>query len=120
MIDAALSDRPIVAGRSLWRDAWLRLRGNKAAVVSAVYLVLMTLACIVGPNLTGHEFSTIYPDYVRVPPSLSSYPRPDEIKGSIDEALKRAHVDLVSWSERGGRVTVEVGVLRPRYEVDMG
>ena len=113
MIDAAIPTRPAIAGRSLWRDAWLRLRANKAAVVSAAYLVLMTLACVVGPNLTGHEFSTIYPDYVRVPPSLSPYPRPDEIKGSIDEALKRAHVDLVAWSEHGGRVTVEVGSSKP-------
>jgi oligopeptide transport system permease protein len=113
MIDVAIPARPAVTGRSLWRDAWLRLRGNKAAVVSAAYLVLMTIACIVGPNLTGHAFSTIYPDYVRVPPSLSPYPREDEIKGSIDEALKRARVDLVAWSEQGGRVTLDVGSAKP-------
>ena len=63
-----------VSGRSLWADAWGRLKANKAAVVSGVYLILVTLACIIGPSFTGHQFTTIYQNYVRVPPSLSPYP----------------------------------------------
>ena len=77
MTDAALPAMP--AGRSLWADAWLRLRANKAAVVSAAYLAIMTVVCGIGPYLTGHEFTTIYSDYVRTPPSLSTYPQGDEI-----------------------------------------
>ncbi|SBW15777.1 oligopeptide ABC transporter permease [Brucella sp. 10RB9215] len=35
--------------RSLWQDAFLRLRKNKAAVTSAIVLVLMALIGIFGP-----------------------------------------------------------------------
>ncbi|QJP13804.1 ABC transporter permease subunit [Starkeya sp. ORNL1] len=86
-------------GRSLWADAWRRLRANRAAVVSAVYLVVMALACLIGPLFTGHAYTTIYQDYVRVPPSLSPYPRASEIAAALDESMKRMRVDLVTWHE---------------------
>ncbi len=106
MTDMALPAGP--AGRSLWADAWLRLRANKAAVVSAVYLALMTIACLIGPYLTGHQFTTIYPDYVRVAPSLTAYPQGDDIATALEEALGRARVDLASWSLDGDTLTVVV------------
>ncbi len=106
MTDAAIPGA--FGGRSLWGDAWLRLRANKAAAISAVYLVLMTIACIVGPSLTGHDFTTIYQDYVRVAPSLSPYPQGDQTEAALRAALSRARVDLVSWEEKGDRVFVKV------------
>jgi oligopeptide transport system permease protein len=112
MTDAAADTRP-ATGRSLWGDAWLRLRRNKAAVVSAAYLAMMTLACIFGPALTGHDFTTIYPDYVRVPPSLSSYPQEGEIETALHDALRRGRVDLASWREESGRILIDVTAARP-------
>lgn len=106
MTDLALSAAPV--GRSLWADAWLRLRANKAAVVSAVYLVLVTLACLIGPALTGHQFTTIYADYVRVGPSLEAYPQGDDIGNALEGALARARVDLATWSLDGDTVRVTV------------
>jgi oligopeptide transport system permease protein len=103
----------LVAGRSLWGDAWLRLRANRAAVISAAYLVLIALACLIGPFFTGHAFTTIYADYVRVPPRLHAYPQPDEIEGALKEALARAHLELVSWTEEGGRVVAVTTSSRP-------
>jgi len=35
--------------RGLWADAWLRLRRNRAALAGAVILILLGLACLVGP-----------------------------------------------------------------------
>jgi hypothetical protein len=40
-------------GTSLWRDAWLRLRKNKVAVVSGVFLIVMFLLCFVAAWFTG-------------------------------------------------------------------
>lgn len=102
---------PVVAaaaGRSLWVDAWRRLKANRAAAVSAVYLVMMALACLLGPLFTGHAFTTIYPDYVRTPPSLASHPFPDEIEGALEQALGRARVELAGWQRHGDRITVTV------------
>jgi oligopeptide transport system permease protein len=107
MTDAASAIK-VVKGRSLWGDAWLRLRANKAAVGSAVYLVLVVLACLIGPIFTGHDFRTIYQSYVRVPPSLAPYPQGESIEAGIREALKRAGVDVASWEEKGGRIFVTV------------
>lgn len=112
MTDAALAPAP-AAGRSLWADAWRRLRANRAAVVSAVYLVLMALACLFGPFFTGHAFTTIYPDYVRTPPSLAAHPFPEEMAVALDEALRRARVEVADWKEADGRILVTVRADKP-------
>lgn len=104
---------PPTKGRSLWTDAWRRLTANRAAVVSAVYLLLMALACLVGPLFTGHHYTTIYTDYVRVPPRLAPYPGPDEIAAALDDVAKRMRVDLTSWQEEDGRVTATLRSARP-------
>ncbi len=64
-------------GRSLWSDAWARLKANRAAYFSAIYIVVMAVLCIAGPWFLPHQFTTIYEDYTRVPPSFSAYPRPE-------------------------------------------
>ena len=113
MTDAVLPAAPVSVGRSLSGDAWRRLRANKAATISMVFLVVVTIACLVGPSLTGHQFTTIYADYVRVPPSLSSYPQGDEIQTALEEALARARVDIQSWEQNGERVLVRVTASKP-------
>lgn len=62
--------------RSLWQDAFLRLRKNKAAVTSAIVLVLMALIGIFGPLLSPHPYDKIYPQFVRVAPSWKPIPAP--------------------------------------------
>ena len=102
-----MTDATIAApGRSLWADAWARLRANKAAMVSLCYLVFMGLLCIAGPWFTPHDFTTIYQDYTRVPPSLSAYPKPDAIDLAVKDAVKRSHLDLGGWEERDGKVFI--------------
>jgi oligopeptide transport system permease protein len=113
MTDAALPAVRAPVGRSLWGDAWLRLRANKAASVSGVFLIVVTIACLVGPTFTGHAFTTIYTDYVRVPPSLSSYPQGDEIESALGDALARARVEVQSWELDGERIVVTVTSSRP-------
>lgn len=52
--EASFLLRPSV---SYWQDAWHRLRRNRAALLSAALLALVTALCVVGPELTpyGHE-----------------------------------------------------------------
>ena len=68
---ATVAAKPVV-GRSLWGDAWARLKANKAAMISLYYLIFMASICIVGPYFVSHQYTTIYPDYVRTAPSFSS------------------------------------------------
>lgn len=92
-------------GRSLWQDAWRRLRRNRAAVASAVILALVTVLAVVGPSLTPHAYDTVYANYVRVPASLEPYPRAEEIEPELRTTLRRARVEV-------GTVVIEDGVAR--------
>lgn len=40
---------------SFMKDAWLRVRKNKAAIVSLIILALVVLMAIIGPHLSGHD-----------------------------------------------------------------
>src|SRR5436190_3511308 len=106
---------PIVAdvGRSLWADAWARLKANKAAVVSAYFLVFMGVICIFGPLFTPHAFTTIYQDYNRVPPSLSSYPKAEMLDLAVSDAVRRSRVQLAGWEEKDGRIFITVTSAKP-------
>ncbi len=112
MTDIAAPAR-LTKGRSLWADAWARLKHNKAAVASAIYLAIIVILCVFGPYFTGHDFTTIYQSYVRVPPSLTSYPRADAIDAEVKDIVKRTHLDLKEWSEKDGRIWVTVTSAKP-------
>ena len=111
MTDAAPT--PAAQGRSLWADAWNRLKANKAAMVSLWYLAFMALICIAGPWFTPHDFTTIYQDYTRVPPSLSAYPKADAIDLAVKDAVKRSRLDLAGWEERGGTIFISLTSSKP-------
>jgi oligopeptide transport system permease protein len=53
----------LVAGSSLWRDAWRRLLKNKLAVIGMVVVILIALASLIGPALikrtTGNAYDVI-------------------------------------------------------------
>jgi oligopeptide transport system permease protein len=93
-------------GRSQWDDAWARLRANRAAMTSLVFLALMSVACIVGPWLVPHNYTTIYADYVRTPPSLSAYPKADMVETALDDVVRRMRVETTEWRQEGERVFV--------------
>ena len=48
---AAAQATDLVAGTSLWADAWKRLRRNRMAVASGGVLLVLALACLAGPGL---------------------------------------------------------------------
>jgi oligopeptide transport system permease protein len=100
-------------GRSLWADAWNRLKANRAAIVSAYYLVFMAIVCIVGPWFLPHQFTTIYQDYNRVPPSLSAYPRPDMLDVAVQDAVRKARLDLSHWEMKDGKFFITVTSSKP-------
>jgi len=108
---AALSgaDLPEAAlGSSLWRDAWRRLRRNKAAIVSAAILILLAVASIFGPMLSPHPYDRVYPQYVRVAASLEPYPREDRIIPAFASAVSRARVEMGAVEVDGSTVRVPV------------
>jgi oligopeptide transport system permease protein len=101
MSDAALT--PLSPGRSLWQDAGLRLRANRAAMTSLVLLGLIALACLIGPYLTGHPYDRVYPDHVRAPASLIAHPKADAIPAAIQRVAARMRAtpgDIVAGADK--------------------
>jgi len=99
---------PAAKGRSLWVDAWRRLKANRAAVVCAALMAVITATCIAGPALAPHPFDAIYPSYVKVPASLTSYPKTDQIEPVLKQVLRRARLKLQSYRIDGDRLLIEV------------
>ena len=97
-----------VAGRSLWQDAWIRLRRNRAAVVSAIVLIFLSLVGIFGPMLSPHPYEKIYPQFVRVAPSLEAYPRADTILPGLEREMARARLKGGEPELSGSKLTVDV------------
>jgi oligopeptide transport system permease protein len=113
MTDIATAVAGPIAGRSLWGNAWARLKRNRAAMLSLYYLAFIAVISICGPWVVPHQYTTIYGDYVRTPPSLSAYPKPDMIQGALADAIKRMRVDIKEWHQDGNRVVVTVTSAKP-------
>lgn len=106
-----------VKSRSLWQDAWLRLRKNKAAVTSAIVLIVLALVGIFGPMVSPHPYDKIYPQFVRVAPSLEAYPRADTIMPGLERELARARLDASAEPElTGNSIVVDFTAQRPTDE----
>ncbi|TIP51407.1 MAG: ABC transporter permease subunit [Mesorhizobium sp.] len=113
MTELAVAVPEPIVGRSLWGNAWARLKRNRAAMFSLYYLAFIAVISVFGPMVVPHEYTTIYGDYVRMPPSLSAYPKPDMIQGALTDAIKRMRADIKEWHQDGNRVVVTVTSTRP-------
>jgi oligopeptide transport system permease protein len=80
------------SSRSLWQDAWLRLKKNRAALASGIVLIFLALIGVFGPMVSPHNYATIYQQYVRVPPSLEAYPKADAILPGFAREMGRARL----------------------------
>lgn len=103
MTDASLSATavPAVKSRSLTGLAWLRLKRNRAAVVSAFLFAAITLFCVVGPWVSPHRYDQQFRSFVGVPPSLEPRPAADVLESAMQRVAGQARVRLESFSVTG-------------------
>src|SRR5215813_2456339 len=63
---AELVTGEVVAGSSLWRDAWRRLLRNKLAVFGMIVVLVLAVAAVIGPTIiksaTGYTYDSIPKD----------------------------------------------------------
>jgi oligopeptide transport system permease protein len=97
-----------VEGRSPGAIAFKRLRRNKAAMVSAVVLIIITAFCFLGPYVNSHTYSAVYPSYVAVAPSLSPYPHEETLEPVMKNAVERARAKLDSFDVDGSTYTATI------------
>ncbi|MBE7941316.1 MULTISPECIES: ABC transporter permease subunit [Ramlibacter] len=99
------------AGRSPWDDARARFRRNRAAVVSLVILVAVTVACVVGPWLLPNAYDSADWDAIMQAPSLHGW----HLMGTDDSGR-----DLLVRCLVGGRISLMVGLLATLCSVAIG
>ncbi|MGQ9584410.1 MAG: ABC transporter permease [Anaerolineae bacterium] len=97
------------AATSLWGDAWRRLKRNRAAVGSMVFLILLVLVAIAAPLLTPHSPYT--PDF-----SLALQPPSPEHPLGTDELGR----DLIARLLYGARVSLAVGLVVQTIAIGAG
>ncbi len=86
--------------RSPWRDAWLRLRANRAALVSGVFLLGLAFVCLVGPWFLTHSYEDQNLALGATPPSAAHWLGTDELGR-----------DLLARTLYGGRISLMVGLV---------
>ena len=101
----------LAAGRSLWSDARRRFMRNRAAVISLVLLLLIALACVVGPWVLPNAFDSADWDSMSNPPTLKN----SHFWGTDD-----AGRDLLVRCLVGGRISLMVGLLATLASVSLG
>ena len=113
MTDATIGTLPPPAakpikGRSLWQDAWRRLRGNKAAIASVAVLALIAVACIVGPYLLPWGLDEVDYTAFTAPPSFAAADDGTAAHYFGTEANGR---DLLVRTLYGGQISLMVGIV---------
>ncbi|MDA8527935.1 ABC transporter permease [Opitutaceae bacterium] len=86
-------------GTSLWKDAWHRLAKNKLAVFGGSVLILLAVACIVGPWLSPYAYEENNLNNTFSPPSGAHWLGTDQLGRDL---LVRLLV--------GGRISIGVGL----------
>ena len=105
-IAAPLAAGTAPQGRSLWANAWLRLRKNRAAVVSLAVLGAITFLCLFGPYLSPHPYDRVYTNYLKAEPSLTPYPRAAEIRPELDAIAARMRVKVTAADIGADKISV--------------
>ena len=99
----------VEAGTSLWHDAWLRLRHNRLAVFGGVTVVVITVACLVGPWFLPHDYSAQDLTRANEPPSADYWLGTDQLGR-----------DLLVRILLGGRIALAVGACATVVSLTIG
>ena len=96
-------------GASLWHDAWLRLKKNRAAVTGGVVLAMMVVLAILTPWIAPYGYEAQNLDLGATPPSAAHWLGTD-IFGR----------DLLTQILYGGRISLAVGFIATAVALVIG
>ncbi len=94
--------------RSLLDTAFLRLKRNRAAMASVWVVIAMSFAAIVGPWISPHPYNEVYNNFVGAKPSLTAYPKDDQVVPIAERALKRARVNVETINASRDKVEISI------------
>jgi peptide/nickel transport system permease protein len=107
-----------IEGRSTWELAWRRLRKDRAAIISAVVIILIALMAIFAPvfaSITGHGVDHQYREI-----GLNSFGQPRAPNGTFWLGTDDLGRDILVRIAYGARVSLLVGVVATLLTVAIG
>lgn len=106
-----MSGTDLEKSQSLWKDAFLRLQKNRAAMVSAVLLLLIISACIILPAIKD----------LLQDPNAQNLPNKN-LSPSMAHKFGTDHLgrDILSRVLYGGRISIAVGLITTFVSVTIG
>ena len=72
-IDSSVAERITKPSVSFWKDAWLRIRKNKASIVSMFILIFIILMSFIGPVISPHDAETQTLTHANLPPKIQGF-----------------------------------------------
>ena len=105
----------VVAGSSLWRDAWRRLLKNKLAVFGMTVVIVVTVAALIGPTIikraSGNAYDVI-PKDVRLNKSFAPFRSPEgKFSWSHPMGTDNAGRDILARVLSGGQISLMVALI---------
>ncbi|WP_153124933.1 oligopeptide ABC transporter permease [Peribacillus tepidiphilus] len=70
IMDTAKGEEISKPSLSFWQDAWMRVRKNKAAIVSMMIMTLIVIMAFLGPVISGKEFDKQNLPHSNLPPRI--------------------------------------------------
>ncbi|MDT8895110.1 ABC transporter permease subunit [Halomonas sp. I1] len=110
-VDDLGPDAAPAAGESLTRDAWRRLKQNRAAMVSLVMLSVITVICVFGPYVLPWGLAEVDWNAFNAPPGIEN----GHLLGT--DANGR---DLLTRTLYGGRVSLSVALVASLVSLVIG
>jgi len=72
-IDKTQAERISKPSLSFWQDAWLRIRKNKAAILSMIILLFIIIMAFVGPVISPHDGEKQTITHANLPPKVQGF-----------------------------------------------
>lgn len=69
-IDGSHAEKISKPSLSFWQDAWLRIRKNKAAIVSMFILIFIVFMAFAGPYMVKHDPELVNVTHANLPPKV--------------------------------------------------
>ncbi len=103
------ADEVVRPNISYWQDAWRRLKKNKLAMLSMGVLIVLLIMSVIGPGLSGQNYTTLMPEIKNQTPG-STYWLGTDYLGR----------DLFSRLWKGLRFSIIVAVVAASLKVIIG
>ncbi len=94
-----------VKGSSLYKDAWKRLKKNKAAVAGLIIVSFYSLVSLLAPFLPIHSYKSQNMDHIHLPPSITKTAGELMLERRVEQLnILAAREGRVEWTEEDRRL----------------